>query len=196
MFYIASDNRPVAVLLITLAASTGCGTDDAQQLSPPLGNTAVMEGGPSAPDSSASNSSAPPSVRDAAARDAAGSKPDSSPPVAVCDREISPPSCLTLPHNCGPDGNDDCCASPCVPGGTFSRSYDGVSTYFTDPQYVATVSDFRLASMKSRLGGIERSSTPTHRAGRHLEPVRTHCIRRVAGMWPGTSSFPIRARSS
>lgn len=54
--------------------------------------------------------------------------------------------------NCGPSGNEDCCASPLVTGGTFSRSYDGVTTGYTDPQYKATVSDFRLDKYEATVG--------------------------------------------
>lgn len=43
---------------------------------------------------------------------------------------------------CGPDGDDDCCASPSVPGGSFSRSYDGVN--YDDASYTATVTGFKL----------------------------------------------------
>ena len=48
------------------------------------------------------------------------------------------PSCKGLAATCGPSGDDDCCKSLLVPGGTFYRSYDGVD--FTDPSYPATVS--------------------------------------------------------
>ena len=51
------------------------------------------------------------------------------------------PSCKALPAICGASANDDCCASTLVPGGTFKRSYDGISG---DASFIATVSDFRL----------------------------------------------------
>lgn len=51
-------------------------------------------------------------------------------------------SCVRLPQTCGPDRNENCCAAQLVPGGTFYRSYDGVS--YTDQSYPATISDFRL----------------------------------------------------
>jgi formylglycine-generating enzyme required for sulfatase activity/alpha-tubulin suppressor-like RCC1 family protein len=54
--------------------------------------------------------------------------------------------------NCGPNGNEDCCASPLVTGGTFSRSYDGVTTGYTTSQYKATVSDFRLDKFEVTVG--------------------------------------------
>ncbi len=59
----------------------------------------------------------------------------------------TPPSCIAGGDgrsNCGPTGTGDCCASLLVPGGTFSRSYDGVSIGHTNSSFVATVSNFRL----------------------------------------------------
>ena len=41
----------------------------------------------------------------------------------------TPPSCRGLAATCGPSGNDDCCTSLMVPGGTFYRSYDDVDLY-------------------------------------------------------------------
>lgn len=52
------------------------------------------------------------------------------------------PSCNGLAETCGPDGNASCCVSSLIPGGTFYRSYDGLT--FTDKSYPATISDFRL----------------------------------------------------
>jgi formylglycine-generating enzyme required for sulfatase activity len=50
------------------------------------------------------------------------------------------PGCSGLAPTCG--GNDSCCASARVAGGTFKRSYDGVT--FTDATYEAIVSSFVL----------------------------------------------------
>ena len=87
------------------------------------------------------------------------------------------PSCLgggDGRFNCGPAGNDDCCASPLVPGGTFSRSYDGVTTGYTDPQYKATVSDFRLDKYEVTVGrfrqfvnAVVAGWTPPAGSGKH-----------------------------
>jgi sulfatase modifying factor 1 len=52
-------------------------------------------------------------------------------------------SCQDLPATCGPKQNASCCSSSGVPGGTFKRSYDGV-TYNDSPTHSATVSAFRL----------------------------------------------------
>ena len=67
------------------------------------------------------------------------------------DSGTSPPSCSGLAATCGPSGNDDCCKSLLVPGGTFYRSYDGVAPY-TDPNYPATVSDFYLDKYEITVG--------------------------------------------
>lgn len=45
-------------------------------------------------------------------------------------------------HSCGPNGDQDCCKSNLVPGGTFYRGYDGVD--HLSKAYPATVSPFRL----------------------------------------------------
>ena len=65
---------------------------------------------------------------------------------------VSAPHCLGLAKTCGPAGTGDCCASAVVPAGTFSRSYDAVTAGFTDPQYVATLSDFRLDTYEIDVG--------------------------------------------
>ena len=59
-------------------------------------------------------------------------------------------SCKGLLATCGPLGNDDCCKSLLVPGGTFKRSYDGVD--FLDPSSPATVSDFYLDKYEITVG--------------------------------------------
>ncbi len=68
---------------------------------------------------------------------------------------LPPPSCVASGDgatNCGTAGNESCCPSPLISGGTFSRSYDGVTTGYTDPQYKATVSDFRLDKYEVTVG--------------------------------------------
>lgn len=52
------------------------------------------------------------------------------------------PSCVKLPSACGPTADGNCCESPVVAGGTFKRSYDGVT--YNDASNPATVSDFKL----------------------------------------------------
>ncbi len=55
-----------------------------------------------------------------------------------------PPSCLVLPASCGPNADEDCCASLLVPGGTFKRLNDG--------KYPATLSAFRLDRFEVTVG--------------------------------------------
>ncbi|HJX65097.1 MAG TPA: SUMF1/EgtB/PvdO family nonheme iron enzyme [Polyangia bacterium] len=62
----------------------------------------------------------------------------------------TPPSCSGLAATCGPAGNESCCTSLLVPGGTFYRSYDGVT--YTDMNYPATVDDFYLDKYESTVG--------------------------------------------
>jgi formylglycine-generating enzyme required for sulfatase activity len=53
------------------------------------------------------------------------------------------PSCRALAPTCGPNHDRSCCESGAVPGGTFRRSYDGVSLADATGSD-ATVSAFRL----------------------------------------------------
>jgi len=63
---------------------------------------------------------------------------------------MNPPSCQGLGAACGPNASTHCCAATPVPGGSFSRSYDGVT--FTDDQYHATVSSFVLDRYEVTVG--------------------------------------------
>ena len=60
------------------------------------------------------------------------------------------PSCSGLAATCGPSGNEICCTSLPVPGGTFYRGYDGVD--FTDKSFPATVADFYLDKYEITVG--------------------------------------------
>lgn len=62
-------------------------------------------------------------------------------------------SCAALTSRCGPTGAIDCCESPLVPGGTFKRSFDGIDGgSYTDPQYIAEVSSYRLDMFEVTVG--------------------------------------------
>jgi formylglycine-generating enzyme required for sulfatase activity len=63
---------------------------------------------------------------------------------------INPPSCEGIGAACGPNASTHCCSAMQVPGGSFSRSYDGVT--YTDPQYLATVSPFLLDRYEITVG--------------------------------------------
>ncbi len=57
-------------------------------------------------------------------------------PRCIAGMCSDPNSCQGLPKTCGLLGNESCCASILVPGGTFNR--------INNPSYPATVSDYRL----------------------------------------------------
>ena len=64
------------------------------------------------------------------------------------------PSCAVdqpgADRSCGPGGDEDCCASPLVTGGTYYRSSDAVD--YRDESNPATVSDFRLDRFEVTVG--------------------------------------------
>jgi formylglycine-generating enzyme required for sulfatase activity len=88
---------------------------------------------------------------------------------------VEPPSCRALAATCGPAGDRSCCASRVVPGGTFKRSYDGVT--LTDATATeATVSAFRLDAYLVTVGRFRgfvaagqgtRAAPPEPGAGAH-----------------------------
>ncbi len=64
------------------------------------------------------------------------------------------PSCATAATGtgaCGPAAQS-CCASIRVPGGTFDRSYDGVSSGYTNPAFPATVSPILVDQFEVTVG--------------------------------------------
>ena len=58
------------------------------------------------------------------------------------------PSCAGLAKTCGPNGNQDCCASGVVTGSTFNRG--------NDPSFPATVSSFRLDNYEVTVGRFRK----------------------------------------
>jgi sulfatase modifying factor 1 len=59
-------------------------------------------------------------------------------------------TCGNRTNNCGPGANEDCCASPVLPSGTYHRSYDGIVYLSTnDP---ATISSFALDRFEVTVG--------------------------------------------
>ncbi|MGK3992039.1 formylglycine-generating enzyme family protein [Sorangium sp. So ce1024] len=77
----------------------------------------------------------------------------------------TPPSCVGLAATCGPAGNESCCASTAVPGGSFNRD--------NDPMYPAMVSGFLLDRFEVTVGRFRRfveaypGSKPAGGAGAH-----------------------------
>jgi formylglycine-generating enzyme required for sulfatase activity len=80
----------------------------------------------------------------------------------------TPPRCSGLGETCGPSGDESCCTSLPVPGGTFNRS--------NDASYPATVADFYLDKYEITVGRFRQfvdagmgtqSSPPGSGAGVH-----------------------------
>lgn len=75
------------------------------------------------------------------------------------------PSCEGLPETCGPAGNESCCLSPVVVGGTFNRD--------NNANYPAVLSDFRLDRFEVTVGRFRAfvdaypNSKPSSGAGAH-----------------------------
>lgn len=86
-------------------------------------------------------------------------------------------SCKALPHTCGASGNDDCCNSLPVKGGTYYRSLDKAADSFSgDMSSPATISDLRLDKYEVTVGRFRafalsgpatQSSTPAIGDGAH-----------------------------
>ena len=53
------------------------------------------------------------------------------------------PSCAPLAQTCGPNTDDDCCATIAIQCGEFSRDFDGTA-FYDDDLNKASLSDFRL----------------------------------------------------
>ncbi len=112
------------------------------------GNAPATDGGPNPGDDSSvitpGDAANDTSTTDAAdASDAGKTYP---PPTSCTGLDASPGTDLS----CGPNANDDCCASIFVPGGTFLRENNGVTLTSTDNP--ATLSDFRLDKYEATIG--------------------------------------------
>ena len=80
-------------------------------------------------------------------------------------------SCLGLAKTCGPSGNESCCTSLLVPGGTFTADYDGAQNVGLG--YSAEVADFYLDKYEITVGrfrafvtaGMDTQATPPAQGG-------------------------------
>ncbi len=84
-------------------------------------------------------------------------------------------SCDDLAEDCGPEADENCCATILVPGGSYSRSYDGYDPW-NDPQYLATLDSFCLDRFEVTVGRFRafvesgagtQDSPPPPNAGAH-----------------------------
>lgn len=64
------------------------------------------------------------------------------------------PSCVGLPATCGPLGNESCCVTLPVTGGTFYRDFDAVT--YTDMGNPATISSFLLDKYEVTVGRFRK----------------------------------------
>jgi sulfatase modifying factor 1 len=97
------------------------------------------------------------------------------------DAALLPPSlsCVGLMPTCGASGNDSCCSSPEVPGGSYDRSYDlAGDAYSGDKNSPASVSSFRLDKYEVTVGRFRafvnagmgtQASPPVPGAGAHAK---------------------------
>jgi formylglycine-generating enzyme required for sulfatase activity len=123
------------------------------------------------------NLNAPATCGTTCANDVACVAPTLTCSAGTCVAPPPPPSCQGLAATCGPSSTEDCCTSPLVTGGTFYRSYDGVTTPspdYTSQAYPATVSDFRLDKYEVTVGRFRKFKAawdggwrPTAGAGKH-----------------------------
>lgn len=67
--------------------------------------------------------------------------------------QSAPASCIALPRTCGMRGNDDCCNSPMVVGGSYFRSFDMAGDSASGNMNArATISNFRLDKYEVTVG--------------------------------------------
>lgn len=175
--YTSSIVVETAVLSVLVAALTACGRSELE-LFPVASSTGTAT--PPAPtiDGSAPVDAAPPPGQGPDASPDAAAEAEACVPLTCamvgcgavadgCGGALTcakcPPSCDvsgTVPGvtDCGPggQGSESCCASPPVPGGTFFRSYDGVSAGYTSRAFPAQVSAFRLDRYEATVGRFRR----------------------------------------
>lgn len=88
-------------------------------------------------------------------------EPAADAPEAAVDGDAPPAEAGAAPScngsdgagtDCGPKFDEDCCAANAIPGGTYFRSYDGITPGHLDKSFPATVSDFRLDRFEVTVG--------------------------------------------
>lgn len=93
------------------------------------------------------------------------------------DDDVAAPSCASLAATCGASGDDSCCSSPQVPGGTYHRTYDLAGDAISgSTDFPAKVSAFRLDRYEITVGRFRafvaagmgtRANPPATGAGAH-----------------------------
>ena len=118
------------------------------------------------------------------------SVPGADPVPASCNPAWNPSW-----HSCGPNHDQDCCASKLVPGGTFFRDYDGVD--HLSKAYPATVKPFRLDTYEITVGRFRaflehgwstQQNPPPEGAGKNPNTACTGWDRNLdSELWEDTS---------
>lgn len=73
--------------------------------------------------------------------------------LCVAHACVQPPSCAALAPTCGPAGDEDCCASAVVPGGSYLRAYDaGADRVYRDERHVASIASIALDRFEVSVG--------------------------------------------
>jgi sulfatase modifying factor 1 len=115
------------------------------------------------------------SVKDRPADDSGAGTGD-----APADAMIAQQSCAGLPMTCGAAGTDDCCTSPPIPGGAFSRIYSVDAQHMTivGQAAPASVGDLRLDKYEVTVGRFRafvaagrglQATAPADGAGAHTK---------------------------
>ena len=148
-----SSVRPLGALILALAA---CSTTEAVVVAPPdasIADANVASDGAGPQDAGTVDSTI---ADDASDADVPPDPTDAKPPKAdagACVTDGGTCSCVGMSPSCGSGKNDDCCARLAVPGGTFSRGYDGiVGGGYADASDTATVSAFHLDKYEATVG--------------------------------------------
>ncbi|MEO7035431.1 MAG: formylglycine-generating enzyme family protein [Polyangiaceae bacterium] len=86
----------------------------------------------------------------------------STAPVCTAGACVNPPSCVGLPATCGAAGNESCCRSGFIPGVAktattpYYRSYDGVTAFYLNKGYPASVSAYNLDNYPITVGRFSK----------------------------------------
>ena len=81
---------------------------------------------------------------------------------------VPPASCSVIPYACGINGNDSCCSSPPVSGGTYFRSYDVAGDSASGAKDApASISSFRLDKYEVTVGRFREFVAANRGTGAH-----------------------------
>jgi sulfatase modifying factor 1 len=95
---------------------------------------------------------------------------------------VLPGSCVGLPMTCGASGDDNCCNSPVVIGGTYDRSYDLAGDVNSgDMSFPATIGSFHLDKYEVTVGRFRAFVTAAMGTQSNPPLTRTGADASIAG---------------